>query len=301
MHEVLHFSHLIADTCKRNDIEHIVDVGAGLVALVSISFTLIVGFVLVALSSVLHGSTLQGHLDRQLCQEHHLNVLGLEQDSYRVAEANERSQQSLNGDHHQDRDEHEQRRPIFKKLTLDGQQPEQMNNVIDTWLTEIVDSGAPAAPGHRSMCMVGLHACGDLSADMLRLFVCNERFETLLLVSCCYHRMTSKDHFPMSHVVGQLEVDCGDERLLVPGAHLTHLLRLGAQDSNYRCLNDSSYRNQQLYHTFYRAVLEYYSVHSTFVCFIFINHHLSQVLLSINNYQSYKLSSICCDLRVIGD
>ena len=32
VHEVLHFARLIGDNCHRNEVQHVVDVGAGLVA-----------------------------------------------------------------------------------------------------------------------------------------------------------------------------------------------------------------------------------------------------------------------------
>ncbi|CAB4065014.1 unnamed protein product [Lepeophtheirus salmonis] len=48
-----------------------------------------------------------------------------------------------------------------------------------------------------SACMIGLHACGDLTPTMLKAFVYGDRFTSLAVVSCCYHKM-SMPFTPMS-------------------------------------------------------------------------------------------------------
>ncbi|XP_069692598.1 methyltransferase-like protein 25B isoform X2 [Periplaneta americana] len=48
-------------------------------------------------------------------------------------------------------------------------------------------------------CVTGLHACGDLSVDTLRLFVRIPHLHLLVLVPCCYHRMRLQScGFPLS-------------------------------------------------------------------------------------------------------
>jgi len=75
----------------------------------------------------------------------------------------------------------------------------------------------------------GLHACGDLSSSIIRMF-CEHEIDVLALVSCCYHRVTTQEithtnrafGFPMSTGVKRM---MGEEGLklnhdsLVLGCH----------------------------------------------------------------------------------
>jgi hypothetical protein len=48
--------------------------------------------------------------------------------------------------------------------------------------------------GSASLCMTGLHACGDLTVDAIRLFFRLVSVKLLVMVPCCYHKMSlSKD------------------------------------------------------------------------------------------------------------
>jgi hypothetical protein len=45
-----------------------------------------------------------------------------------------------------------------------------------------------------SLCMTGLHTCGDLTVDAIRLFLRLVSVKLLVMVPCCYHKMSlSKD------------------------------------------------------------------------------------------------------------
>eukprot|EP00042_Codosiga_hollandica_P032774 m.212675 g.212675 ORF g.212675 m.212675 type:complete len:208 (+) comp54015_c0_seq1:588-1211(+) len=40
------------------------------------------------------------------------------------------------------------------------------------------------------ICLVGLHACGDLTSSIVRVFIESEMIKSLVVVGCCYNRMT---------------------------------------------------------------------------------------------------------------
>lgn len=172
-------------------------------------------------------------------------MLGLEQDAGRVATANQRSTQS-------------QGRCVFRELTLRSSDDlaARMDSLVDAWLVDdVVDDVA--------LCLVGLHSCGDLSPAMLRLFLSTGRrsFQTLLLVSCCYHRISEADHFPMSRRLTDALDACALGGHL-RGDQLTYFFRLAAQETTNRWLITPLRRTNQLYHTFHRALLQLYAVQS---------------------------------------
>lgn len=61
----------------------------------------------------------------------------------------------------------------------------------------------------KNYCMVGLHACADLSVTVLKLFLDLEFAKTLVIMPCCYHRMAKTDadvfkNFPVSKLLQEL-------------------------------------------------------------------------------------------------
>jgi len=215
VHEVLNFSKFIGDSCLNNGIQHVVDIGAGL-----------------------------GYVDKELADRYHLHVLGLEQDPYRVATANQRAAKL-------EEEQPPQFFAVFRELSLNEANDfqSQVESIISDWFTEFSADSAP-------LCMIGLHACGDLSPVMLKLLLKCEKFHSMMLVSCCYHRMQwggglTNDHFPLSSSLRQIG----------PFYHqkgMPYLFRLAAQETSNRWLLPQ--RNQeQLLHTFCRAILQTYS------------------------------------------
>eukprot|EP00092_Neocalanus_flemingeri_P008373 GFUD01009029.1.p1 GENE.GFUD01009029.1~~GFUD01009029.1.p1 ORF type:complete len:448 (-),score=110.48 GFUD01009029.1:124-1467(-) len=79
-------------------------------------------------------------------------------------------------------------------------------------------------------CLVGLHCCGDLTPQLLRIFTKINGFSNLMLVSCCYHKMSpSKDgleNFPLSAKLKEAVKSVED-----PGVFGGFMLRLGAQET----------------------------------------------------------------------
>ena len=244
IHEVVNLARLIGESCQNNEVKHVVDIGAGLVD----------NEKNVNDCTIFTYFFKKGYLDRELSDRYQLHVLGLEQDSYRVTTANQRSPSTGEDCGH---------KAVFKELTLRSQDDleDQMNAMIDNWFHEISVQPSEAVP----LCAVGLHACVDLSPTMLQLFLKNRRrpFHSLFLVSCCYHRMAINNdsqfcsHFPMSR---SMTCQMGGGSRFLQGNHLIYFLRLAAQETTNRWLNESLERNNQLHNTFYRAVLQLYAV-----------------------------------------
>jgi len=86
-------------------------------------------------------------------------------------------------------------------------------------------------------CLVGLHCCGDLSPNLLDVFSHCDRVSSLMLVSCCYHKMSPSPHksgfdrFPLSSQVESAVHNSG-KTYVFNG----FMLRLGAQETTKRWL-----------------------------------------------------------------
>lgn len=84
-------------------------------------------------------------------------------------------------------------------------------------------------------CLVGLHCCGDLTPQLLDIFTKTERFSSLMLVSCCYHKMSpSKEGFERFPLSAKLKsaVSKSDKPFVFNG----FMLRLGGQETVKRWL-----------------------------------------------------------------
>lgn len=55
-------------------------------------------------------------------------------------------------------------------------------------------------PGCSKICLIGLHACADLSISLLRLFTTMSYMNQAIVMPCCYHRMkiSSDQNIPNS-------------------------------------------------------------------------------------------------------
>jgi len=60
-----------------------------------------------------------------------------------------------------------------------------------TVLSEIVSEQHGSSVTHRLM-LTGLHTCGNLSADILRLFVATPSAEVLCQIGCCYNLLSER-------------------------------------------------------------------------------------------------------------
>ena len=195
-------------------------------------------------------------MDKELSDRWDVHVLGLERDAYRVSAANQRAETS-------DVNSSDQCRATYKELALNAEDSleDKVESVIIDWLNELPGKHVPS-----SLCMIGLHSCGDLSPVMMKLFLKSLRFRTLLLVSCCYHRMeweegTSGDHFPLSQALKKvIDVTSDGAVPFNQEEGIQQLLRLAAQETPKHWLQQHAVNHRrQAQHTFYRAVFQLYS------------------------------------------
>ena len=71
------------------------------------------------------------------------------------------------------------------------------------------------------MCMVGLHCCGDLTPAILKLFAnqVHPSISGLVVVGCCYHKMSRKGPHPELGIMGEVSGTCGEHGWL----HVTYV------------------------------------------------------------------------------
>ncbi|KMQ96588.1 protein rrnad1-like protein [Lasius niger] len=128
-------------------------------------------------------------------------------------------------------------------------------------------------PGFTDACLIGLHACGDLSASASRIFCKIKSAKLFILISCCYHKLSiSKNiqtplqekqyfhNFPTSNCLRETiaghNFDIG-QFLRVP------FLRLACQESADKWHDMSKEKHDEhSFHVLARAVLELYSQQS---------------------------------------
>lgn len=113
----------------------------------------------------------QGHLARFLALHYGFEVTTLECDAHNSTQAAAHDMQALK---------------YFSKRSVDVRRLR-----VPTHLNLTFDMGsADQLPIHlsKNSALIGLHSCGNLSADMLSLFL-RSRAKYMFLCSCCYHKM----------------------------------------------------------------------------------------------------------------
>lgn len=131
-------------------------------------------------------------------------------------------------------------------------------------------------PDVTDVCLIGLHACGDLSTSASRIFREMKSAKLFILISCCYHKLSiSKSvqtplrekqyfhNFPTSNclreTIAAYNFDVG-QFLRVP------FLRLACQESADKWHGMSQEKhNEHSFHVLARAVLELYSQQSRYL------------------------------------
>ncbi|XP_015189445.1 PREDICTED: methyltransferase-like protein 25 isoform X2 [Polistes dominula] len=121
-----------------------------------------------------------------------------------------------------------------------------------------------------NLCFIGLHACGDLSVYVSKIFNHMKNAQLLILISCCYHKLTvSKnenvisngvvqhfDHFPMSQCLKKaIDYSNLDTSMFLRQP----FLRLACQEPAERWINMSQDSHDiHAFHVLARAVFELY-------------------------------------------
>lgn len=146
------------------------------------------------ISNILDLGSGQGYLARVLAYEHGLNVLAVDKSEVQIRGAEKFDSRTSRGRTGQMIPPDAE--PNLKHLT----QTITPDNISDVLTGHEQD----AHPNGRWL-ITGLHACGDLSTLILRLFVQDtSKVKALVNVGCCYHCLTEDDEpsgFPMSDFV----------------------------------------------------------------------------------------------------
>ena len=180
IHEVAHLSNVIHDLC--GDTCDVVDVGSG-----------------------------KGYISQALSHHFGYHVIGLEGNEGQHQKATERFTKT------------EERRSARKQSPPPLPSPSTSSSICHTTAmdhstvnfmlgysirSDDLDALVTPSLAHptSSLCLMSLHACGDLSPILLELYTHWERAGTLVNVSCCYHKIATKSlesgkGFPMSSFI----------------------------------------------------------------------------------------------------
>jgi len=128
-------------------------------------------------------------------------------------------------------------------------------------------------PGITDMCLIGLHACGDLSINASRIFCKIKSIKLFILISCCYHKLSISENiqipfqenqyfhnFPISDCLQEIitshNFDTG-QFLRIP------FLRLACQESMEKWHDMTEEKHaEHSFHVLARAVLQLYAEQS---------------------------------------
>ncbi|KAK2151013.1 hypothetical protein LSH36_379g01024 [Paralvinella palmiformis] len=133
------------------------------------------------------------------------------------------------------------------------------NNEISDISLKNISAGDPIT---ERICLIGLHCCGDLTPTMLKLFTQSIELKALIVLGCCYHRMTTTTaedgmfyQFPMSVSLKQsLQKACGEG---VSWKITTFGLRLAAQETRSRWKSqDTTAHNYHQNNVIFRGILD---------------------------------------------
>ncbi|RZC34947.1 methyltransferase-like protein 25 [Asbolus verrucosus] len=171
-HEVEILSAVTASISKISNISHLVDIGDG-----------------------------KGYLSSLLALHHGIPVLGVDASNINTCSAVKRVnklskvwngiERSPNKSYPSKRDNTNSANVhLYKQVTQFVDKDFNLQKLIcDTYLIE---------PSSQRLGVVGLHTCGDLAADSLKIFNKNDYIKSVCNVGCCYHLITEK--FENSHL-----------------------------------------------------------------------------------------------------
>ena len=63
-------------------------------------------------------------------------------------------------------------------------------NTVDELLKQVQELSDGKFDPHKPFCITGLHTCGDLAANVLRLFLQSPAARAVCVVGCCYHHIS---------------------------------------------------------------------------------------------------------------
>lgn len=160
---------------------------------------------------------------------------------------------------------------------------------IDTIHVKLKEEFNDLSFKNEKICLIGLHACADLSVWIMKIFTQLKEARLLILLSCCYHKLSMISSNQISNVDNALNND-GEFFLLFPLSstlknviELTNLncnffqrtfLRLACQEPAERWHGMSSkIHENHAFHVIARAVLQLFANNSNYGFFFFFEEN----------------------------
>ncbi|CAO3612872.1 unnamed protein product [Cunninghamella blakesleeana] len=194
IHEVERMSALMMSIGKNENINSVIDLGAG-----------------------------QGYLSRTMAYQYDFQVIAVDESEVQTCGAKRFDDITIKGYKHKepllhhikDRFTNENATDILSSLKRTKPPPSSTSTSTSVLVDEKKEN-------HKDAWLIcGLHACGDLSPIILRLFIQQPDIQALVNVGCCYHFLTHPydDHhgyhdmkttgFPMSHKIQNMDFHLG--------------------------------------------------------------------------------------------
>ncbi|KAI9488371.1 methyltransferase domain-containing protein [Zychaea mexicana] len=196
------------------------------------------------LGSIMDLGAGQGYLSRTLAFQHKLHVLAVDGSEVQTCGAKWFDQRALRS------------RPSDGELNhvTDMVTPENVSTLLARWSKQQEDE---------KWLVCGLHACGDLSSLMLRLFIKSNAITSLVNVGCCYHFLT-EEHQPRNNESPSSSIPAGFPLSGFVKDQLDY--RMGSIAHMLACQTPSRWSDKQeetlksFEHHFFRALLQYIMV-----------------------------------------
>ena len=222
-HEIAALSKKIKQVYSEQDCTSVIDVGSG-----------------------------QGHLSRLLCLNYNLPVVALEHEVELVKRARKFDLEAASNFNCPDGD----CLPIHIPFTV-------LPDVDKEDFVQILKRYDDSSRDTSRCLLTGLHACGDLSATMIRLFIESRSIHSLVSVACCYIKLTTDSDDPGKEFRFK---PCASNRICYPMSAYTR--RIAHHQLSYRALKLACHGLENLISTLrnneprlkvqcYRAVLEH--------------------------------------------
>ena len=200
-----------------------------------------------------------GYLDHCIVSSSDYRVIGLEISSQNAHKAEERFDQTLirgcklckhirNENKGQITDfkcNHESSLLKFRSIAHKVDPTTDLDSIVDSTFH-------PVAGYYDKFILAGLHTCGNLSSDVLRLFASSQKATALCLVPCCYNLMS--EYFSSE----KLDSVCEDATPGFPLSRHLYSLRcsLGYDAKQWAAQNPFSPQESSVRLMFYRALLQ---------------------------------------------